>query len=298
MKLANIVANGEPALAVQRGADLVRVPTNYEGAGRPVASLEDVLHGHPVGAGWEEFSAHLERDARGFPVAAPGTFAWRPIVERPQKILCVGLNYGAHVAETQSHASEQPVLFSKFANALAAAEQDIPIPAATERLDYEAELVIVMGKRCHRVAASEALSCVLGYTTGNDVSARDLQHRSGQWLIGKSLDAFGPVGPFCTTADEVGDPQRLRIALTRNGTICQEANTSDMIFSCADIVAYCSTLFTLLPGDIIFTGTPNGVIGGMPPEEQRWLAPGDQVAVTIEKLGTLTNRFIGRNEPT
>ena len=296
MKLANIVVNGEPALAVQREADLVRVPRDYEGA-RRVASLEDVLHRHPVGSGWEAFSTRLDEDAREFAVAAPGTFAWRPIVERPQKIICVGLNYGAHVAETQSHMSEQPVLFSKFANALAAAEQDISIPAATERLDYEAELVIVMGKHCHQAAVSDALSFVLGYTTGNDVSARDLQHRSGQWLIGKSLDGFGPVGPFCTTAEEVGDPQQLRIALTRNGEPCQEANTSDMIFSCAEIVAYCSTLWTLQPGDIIFTGTPNGVIGGMPPEEQRWLAPGDQVAVTIDKLGTLTNRFIGPIEP-
>ncbi len=291
MKLANIMVAGVPALAVQRGTDLVRVPADYEGSGHPVASLEDVLHRHPVGSGWEAFAAGLARDAHGFSVAAPGTFAWRPIVERPQKIICVGLNYGAHVAETKSHVSEQPVLFSKFANALAAAEQDIPIPAAAERLDYEAELVILMGKPCHQVAASAALSHVLGYTTGNDVSARDLQHRSSQWLIGKSLDAFAPVGPFCTTADEVGDPQRLRISLTRNGEMCQEANTSDMIFSCAEIVAYCSTLWTLLPGDVIFTGTPNGVIHGMPPEVQRWLAPGDQVAVTIEKLGTLANRF-------
>ncbi len=292
MKLANILVDGTPALALQRGTDLVRVPADYEGAATPVASLEDVLHRHPVGSGWEEFAARLDLDARGFSVAVPSAFSWRPVVERPQKIICVGLNYGAHVAETQSHVSEQPVLFSKFANALAAAEQDIAIPDATERLDYEAELVIVMGKRCHQAAVSDALRYVLGYTTGNDVSARDLQHRSGQWLIGKSLDGFAPVGPFCTTADEVGNPQRLRIALTRNGETCQEANTSDMIFSCAEIVAYCSTLFTLLPGDIIFTGTPNGVIGGMPPEEQRWLAPGDQVAVTIEKLGTLSNRFV------
>lgn len=292
MKLANIVVNGEPTLAIQRGQDLVQVPRDYEGAGRPVTSLEDVLHRHPLGSGWEEVSARLSRDAQTFSVAEPGTFAWRPIVERPQKIICVGLNYGAHVAETKSHASEQPVLFSKFSNALAAAEQDIPIPTATRRLDYEAELVIVMGQRCHEVNAAHALASVLGYTTGNDVSARDLQHRSGQWLIGKSLDGFAPVGPFCTTAEEVGDPQRLRIALTRNGHTCQEASTSDMIFSCAEIVAYCSTLFTLEPGDIIFTGTPNGVIAGMPPEEQHWLAPGDEVAVTIEKLGTLTNRFI------
>ncbi len=292
MKFANISLDGQPALAVQRGAELALLPADYEGQGT-IASLEDLLDRHPVGAGWEELAAKLARDAGGFAAALPGSFRWRPIVERPQKIICVGLNYGAHIAETGNSGSEQPVLFSKFANALAAHDQPIPIPAAAQHMDYEAELVIVMGRRCHQVPASRALQYVLGYTTGNDVSARDLQHRSGQWLIGKSLDAFGPVGPYCTTADEVGDPQRLAIQLTRNGTLCQDANTQDMIFSCAEIVAYASTLWTLLPGDILFTGTPNGVINGMPPESQHWLAPGDQVAVTIEKLGTLANTFTG-----
>lgn len=292
MKLANILVDGRPALAVQRGAELALVPADYDGPGA-LTSLEDLLDRHPVGAGWEEWAAALTRDAGAFAAARPGSFRWRPIVERPEKIICVGLNYGAHIAETGSKGSEQPVLFSKFANALAAHEQPIPIAAAAQHVDYEAELVIIMGRRCHQVPASRALQYVLGYTTGNDVSARDLQHRSGQWLIGKSLDAFGPVGPYCTTADEVGDPQRLAISLTRNGTRCQDANTQDMIFSCAEIVAYASTLWTLLPGDILFTGTPNGVINGMPPESQRWLAPGDQVAVTIEKLGTLANTFAG-----
>jgi len=290
VKLANIWVAGEKALAVDMGGTLRRVPADFWG-GSAIRSIEDLLDRQALDDGFDDLARRMLTAAAGFVAVAPGAFRWRPVMEHPEKILCVGLNYRSHVAETQSSVSEMPVLFGKFPNTLAAAGDNIPLPAASEQIDYEAELVIVIGKPCHNVSTADALTNVLGYTCGNDVSARDLQHRSSQWLIGKSLDGFGPVGPMLTTADEVGDPQALSIELHRNGEVCQSARTDQMIFSCADVVAYASTLFTLRPGDLIFTGTPEGVIWGKPPEERRWMKPGDTVTVTIEKLGSLTNTF-------
>jgi 2-keto-4-pentenoate hydratase/2-oxohepta-3-ene-1,7-dioic acid hydratase in catechol pathway len=292
VKLANIAVSGDKAMAVEVEGTLRRVPVDFlGGGGHPIRSIEDLLTRQGPDGDFGDTAHQIVAAAAGFPAVDPGTFRWRPVVEHPEKILCVGLNYRSHVAETRSAVSEMPVLFGKFPNTLAAAGDEIPIPPASAQMDYEAELVIVIGKTCRGVSVSDALTAVLGYTCGNDVSARDLQHRSSQWLIGKSLDGFGPVGPMITTADEVGDPQALSIQLTRNGTVCQSARTDQMIFSCAEVVAYASTLFTLQPGDLIFTGTPDGVILGKPPEERRWIEPGDTVTVTIEKLGSLTNTF-------
>lgn len=218
--------------------------------------------------------------------------SYAPIVSKPEKIICVGLNYISHAKESNMHIPASPVLFSKFANALAAHQEPIRIPRDSEKIDYEAELVIVIGKTAKDVSEADALQYVYGYSAGNDLSARDFQFRSGQWLLGKTCDQFAPVGPYLVTADEVGDAGNLHIQCTVNGEVRQSANTKDMIFSCAAIISYVSHHMTLQPGDIIYSGTPEGVILGYPEDQQKWLQPGDTVAVSIEKIGTLTNVLV------
>lgn len=216
-----------------------------------------------------------------------------PPVEAPGKILCVGLNYYDHRKECDEfpEAPKEPVLFSKFPNALAAHNEEIPLSPAACQYDYEAELVIVIGKTAKNVSRENAPDYIFGYTAGNDLSARDLQFRSGQWLIGKSMDKFAPIGPCLVTADEL-NANNLAISCKLNGETRQSANTSDMIFSPADIVAYASSLMTLEAGDIIFTGTPGGVILGMTSPDKQWIKAGDAVEVTIEGIGTLRNTFV------
>jgi 2-keto-4-pentenoate hydratase/2-oxohepta-3-ene-1,7-dioic acid hydratase in catechol pathway len=213
-----------------------------------------------------------------------------PALSHPGKIICIGKNYRAHVAETKSEIPKKPVVFSKFTSALAAHKESIPIPAGTDKVDYEVELVAVIGTKAFCVSPEEALDYVAGYTVGNDVSARDWQKGSPQWLLGKTPDKFAPLGPVYVTADEV-DSTNLAISLKLNGELRQNSNTKHMIFNVATIVSYISQHFTLEPGDIIFTGTPEGVILGYPQEEQVWLKAGDTTEATIEGLGTLVNTF-------
>lgn len=218
------------------------------------------------------------------------TFA--PCVTRPSKIICVGLNYRKHADETNSPYPKTPILFNKFSNALAGHQEPVAVPRVTEKLDYEAELTIVIGKRAKNVDRAEALQYVFGYCNGNDLSARDLQLRTAQWMLGKTCDGFAPIGPYLVTADEVGDPNDLEIKTILNGEVRQQSNTADMIFHCDEIVSYISQHMTLEPGDIIMTGTPEGVIMGYPEDKQEWIKPGDVVTIEIEKLGSLTNRFV------
>ncbi|ACT03573.1 fumarylacetoacetate hydrolase family protein [Paenibacillus sp. JDR-2] len=215
-----------------------------------------------------------------------------PSVPEPGKIICIGLNYRKHAEETNMPLPEYPILFSKFSNALAAHGEDVPLPRSTQKVDYEAELAIVIGRTAKNVSVDEALDYVFGYSTSNDLSARDLQTRTSQWLAGKSCDKFAPVGPYLVSKDEVGDPNDLRISCTVNGEVRQDSNTSDMIFNCKEIVSYISQCMTLSPGDIILTGTPEGVVMGYPPEKQVYLQDGDVVTIEIEKLGALTNRMV------
>ena len=211
-----------------------------------------------------------------------------PIICHPEKILCVGLNYQSHIKESKMEVPKFPVIFSKFSNALAAHKESITLPASAQKFDYEAELVIVIGKEGKNIAKEDALSYVFGYTIGNDLSARDLQMRTSQWLIGKSCDGFAPIGPYLVTTDEI-NPDHLDICCEVNGKIRQQSNTKHMIFDCADIISYISNFMTLKPGDIIFTGTPEGVILGYPETEQVWLKSGDRIRISIENLGTLSN---------
>jgi len=213
-----------------------------------------------------------------------------PAVADPGKIICVGLNYRRHAAETGMAVPETPVLFSKFLNTIASYGDSVSLPPIAKEYDYEVELGVVIGKPARNVNEDEALDYVLGYVTSNDVSVRDLQTRTSQWLLGKTLDNFLPVGPYLVTADEVGDPQLLSIKTWVNGEIRQDSNTGDMIFTVAQIVSYISRYFTLEPGDLIVTGTPEGVAMGR--EDKPWLKPGDEVVVEVEKLGALKNVMV------
>ncbi|PYQ21597.1 MAG: 5-oxopent-3-ene-1,2,5-tricarboxylate decarboxylase [Acidobacteria bacterium] len=211
-----------------------------------------------------------------------------PCVTAPEKIICVGLNYRKHAAETGNPVPKLPILFNKYNTALNAHRGVINVSQeAAEQFDYEVELVIVMGRLARNVSEAGALSYVFGYSTGNDFTARDLQRVSSQWMLGKSLDGFAPIGPYLVTADQVPDPNNLKIECRVNGEVRQSSNTSDMVFNCASLVSYISKHFTLKPGDIIFTGTPEGVIAGYPKERQVWLKAGDRLTSTIEKLGEL-----------
>lgn len=215
---------------------------------------------------------------------------YAPVVPNPGKILCVGLNYRKHAAESGMAAPAYPVLFSKFSNTLAAPNEDIPLQADWRAVDYESELGVVMGRTARHVAEAEALDYVLGYCNMNDLSERDLQMRSGQWLLGKTIDKFLPLGPYVVTADDIPDPQNLFIKGWMNGELRQDSSTADMIFTVAEIIAYASQIMTLNPGDVISTGTPEGVILGMKPRQ--WMKPGDEYAVEVEGLGRLVNRMI------
>ncbi|HEV8096082.1 MAG TPA: fumarylacetoacetate hydrolase family protein [Burkholderiales bacterium] len=214
--------------------------------------------------------------------------AFGPCVTNPQKIVCVGLNYARHAKEVGQPLPKMPILFNKFNTSLNSHQGAVRVSAIpATNYDYEAELVIVMGRRASNVSEAEALSYVLGYATGNDFTARDLQSRSSQWMIGKACDGFAPIGPYVVTADLVGDPNNLKIECRVNGEVRQSSNTSDMVFNCAQIVSYASKLMTLEPGDLFFTGTPEGVISGYPKDKQVWLKAGDKLSTTIEKLGEL-----------
>jgi len=215
-----------------------------------------------------------------------------PAVPKPGKIICVGLNYKKHAEESNMPLPEYPILFNKFDNTISAHHDTISLPFNSLENDYEAELAIVIGKEAKRVSKEDALDYVFGYCNANDLSSRDLQFRTPQWLLGKSCDGFSPIGPYLVTSDEVGNPNELNIKAIVNGKIRQNSNTSDMIFKCHEIVSYISDHMTLSPGDIIFTGTPEGVILGMPEEERVYLKEGDEVTIEIEKLGSLTNSFI------
>ncbi|MDR3588052.1 MAG: fumarylacetoacetate hydrolase family protein [Negativicutes bacterium] len=210
-----------------------------------------------------------------------------PCVTSPEKILCVGLNYRKHAVETNMAIPTSPVLFNKFNNSLSAHQEIITLSPLAEKIDYEVELVIVIGKTAQNVPEAEALSYVYGYATGNDLSDRGLQFKTSQWLLGKACDGFAPVGPYLVTADEVPDPGQLHLECRVNGKVRQSSNTKDMIFTCAELISYISRYITLKPGDLIFTGTPEGVIVGYPPEKQIWLKAGDKVETFIEGLGEL-----------
>jgi 2-keto-4-pentenoate hydratase/2-oxohepta-3-ene-1,7-dioic acid hydratase in catechol pathway len=205
----------------------------------------------------------------------------------PRKILAIGRNYAEHAAEGGADLPKAPLLFNKLPNALNAHEKPIVLPSISTQVDFEAELAVIIGRRAKQVSEAEALGHVFGYSLINDVSARDLQYGDKQWTRGKGLDTFAPLGPFITTRDEIEDVQSLKIEGLLNGDVMQSSNTAKMIFSVAHLVSYLSQGITLEPGDVIASGTPDGVGAFRKPPV--WLKDGDVFEVTIEKLGTLRN---------
>lgn len=221
-------------------------------------------------------------------------FRLLPPVPRPEKVICIGVNYADHAAEVGIEVPAEPVVFNKFVSALIAHGDLVQLPNVSDRVDYEAELVVVIGKRGRDIAKADAYDYVAGYCCGNDVSARDWQKGkpAGQWLLGKTFDTFAPLGPELVLKDEIADPMRLDIRLRLNGEIMQDSNTNRCIFDIPTLIFYVSQVITLNVGDLIYTGTPPGV-GDMrtPPV---YLKPGDMVEVEIESLGTLSNRVMQR----
>ncbi len=210
-------------------------------------------------------------------------------VTRPGKIIAIGLNYLEHALEGSMKRPKEPLVFAKFPNAITGPEAEIQWSLQiTGKVDFEAELVAVIGERASNVPTDKALDKVFGYTCGNDVSARDLQFGDKQWVRGKSLDTFCPIGPWLVSADELGDPQQLQISARLNGTLMQESNTANMIFPVAELVSYLSHHFTLYPGDLIMTGTPSGV--GVFRDPPVFMADDDLIEIEIEGIGILENR--------
>lgn len=223
-------------------------------------------------------------------VADLGAVRLRAPVPRPAKIICLGLNYRDHAIETNMPIPETPVLFSKYASSVIGPDEAIQIPRASQSVDYEAEFAFVIGRGGRHIPAGRAMEHVAGYTIANDVSVRDYQMRTGQWMIGKTFDTHCPMGPWLVTRDEVPDPHALDISLTVNGEKLQSSNTKQLIFRIPDIIAYLSAAFTLEPGDVILTGTPSGV--GMARKPQRWLVPGDRVRIEVQGVGVLENPVV------
>jgi 2-keto-4-pentenoate hydratase/2-oxohepta-3-ene-1,7-dioic acid hydratase in catechol pathway len=254
------------------------------------ASTDELLEGKGI-AGLQKVLAASASSVKGALVAVEEA-RFGPCITRPQKIMMLGFNYRRHAAETHTPIPKAPVLFNKYNNALCGHEGVIHLPTkAAKKFDYEVELQVILGKTARDVSEADALNHVFGYATGNDFSARDLQYRDGkgasQFMIGKTCDGFLPIGPWLVGADLVGDPQKLKVETKVNGEVRQSSNTDDMIFTCAQIIAYASSLFTLNPGDVISTGTPEGVILGKPEAQQVWLKAGDRIECSVEKCGEL-----------
>src|SRR4051812_48108146 len=228
------------------------------------------------------------RDAAGAIPLAELTL--RPLIPRAGKVICVGLNYLAHVGETGREIPEYPVLFTKFAEALVGPSEPIMLPPESAQVDYEGELAVIIGTAGRRIAPADALRHVAGYAIANDVTMRDFQYKTHQWLQGKAWEASTPLGPWLVTPDEVGDPGDLELRLSIDDRVLQEASTAQMMFDVPTLIGHISTFVTLRPGDVILTGTPGGV--GFRREPQVFLRPGDTVRVEISAIGAIENAVV------
>ncbi|NDG46725.1 MAG: FAA hydrolase family protein [Flavobacteriia bacterium] len=240
--------------------------------------------------GIEKLKVWLEKNKDHCP-KVPDTVRLGAPMARPSKIICVGLNYAKHAEESGMEPPKEPVLFFKSSSAIVGPYDDIRLPKGSTKTDWEVELAIVVGKKASYVSESEALTHVAGYVLHNDVSERAFQiERSGQWVKGKSCDTFAPLGPYIATADEIKDPNNLRLWLKLNGKRVQDSSTSDFIFNIQQVISYISQFMTLLPGDIISTGTPSGVGLGFDPPT--YLTPGDEVELGVEGLGVSKQKVV------
>jgi 2-keto-4-pentenoate hydratase/2-oxohepta-3-ene-1,7-dioic acid hydratase in catechol pathway len=288
MRLVTFDRNGSPRLGAVRGSS----PAEWQLVDLCAhdKSLPTTLKGLlESGEKAMEQAARAVRSAESIPL---GDVRLLPPVVDPQKIICVGLNYADHAAETGATVGDEPVIFCKFPTTLIGQEEPIQLPPESNEVDYEAELVVVVGRRARRISRSEAWDYVAGYCCGHDVSARDWQkHKPGkQWLLGKSFDTFAPLGPWLVTRDEVPEPGNLSIRFRLNGVAMQDSRTDQLIFPIDFLVSYLSHVCTLLPGDLIYTGTPPGV--GTARNPPVYLKPGDVAEVEIEGVGTLRNPVV------
>jgi len=294
LTLLTMRRSGEFRLGVKTDQSILDVPEAAKLLQMYAPATVDDLLQHEEGPSLNALvDAALKSTATRAAFVSEADIEYGPIVTRPEKIVCVGLNYRRHAKEVNLPIPAQPVLFSKFNNTLSAHKSAIKLPVEiATKFDYETELVIVIGRKAKNVPEADALSYIAGYCTGNDFSARDLQFdRGGQWMVGKTPDQFAPLGPYMVTADQI-DPNKLKIECQVNGETRQSSNTDDFIFNTAQMVTYISRHLTLAPGDIIFTGTPEGVIMGYPKEKQVWLKAGDQITCSVEKLGVLKFNLI------
>lgn len=291
MKLLNYRINGEVNAGLKVSDGIIDIRETLHNIGMnyiPNTMQEIIATGE---AGLSKIVKEIETNADKTVFIDENAIEYAPCINNPGKIICVGLNYQKHAMESNMPIPENPILFNKFNNSLTGHQEKVTISKYTKELDYEAELGIVIGKHANDIKEEEALDHVFGYFTANDLSARDLQFKSTQWMLGKTSDGFLPVGPYLVTKDEVENPDNLRITCTLNGETKQDSNTSDMIFDCKEIISYTSKYISLEPGDIIITGTPEGVIMGEQEDRRYWIKDGDEVTISIEKLGSITNEF-------
>lgn len=272
MRFATIRAGGGTTAARLEGDALVPLAASDVG--------ELLARGNPAAA--------AERPGAGPVLAGEASFA--PVITRPSKVLCVGLNYRAHILETGRELPEYPTLFAKFADTLLGAHDDLVLPAVSERVDWEVELGVVIGRPIHRASRDEAAAAIAGYTVTNDVSMRDWQRRTLQWLQGKAFERTTPAGPYLVTGDEVGDAADLEIRCEVDGAVMQQSRTSDLLFGPADIAAYASQIITLQPGDLLLTGTPGGVGDARTPPV--YLQPGQTLRSVVEGVGECVNQCV------
>jgi 2,4-diketo-3-deoxy-L-fuconate hydrolase len=271
-----------------RGDPLKLVTYSVDGNGLRVGSLEGEEIRPLAHEDMIEFIEYGGSPEPGEDTVPLGEARIHAPIAGPEKVIGIGLNYEDHAAETGADIPEKPIVFAKYPNTVIGPGEAIRIPPITERADYEAELAVIIGRAVRNVPESEALDYVFGYTNANDVSSRDLQFsEGGQWTRSKSIDTFCPLGPYIATRDEIEDPQALSIRCILNGEVMQDGTTSKMIFSVAELVSFLSQGMTLVPGDVIVTGTPPGV--GSARDPQVWLKDGDEVTIEIEGLGALTN---------
>jgi 2-keto-4-pentenoate hydratase/2-oxohepta-3-ene-1,7-dioic acid hydratase in catechol pathway len=290
MRLANLRKDGSCVLGAETEGGVLDVPATAAALGLLAPRDMDELLQRGLGAQVGVVAdAAARQPGAAVVVQAPATFA--PLVTRPGKILCVGFNYRKHAEETNTKINDVPPLFAKFPNALNRDGGTVYLPTKVASwFDYETELVIVFGRECRNVSEEYALDYVAGYAVGNDVSARDLQTATPQLTAGKISDGFAPIGPWLVPASRIPDPNNLRLQTHVNGESRQDWNTSDMIFNCRRLISFVSGILPMGPGDVLFTGTPQGVILGQPgpPEKRQWLKSGDVVVSEIEGLGSLT----------
>ncbi len=286
MRLVTYESLNGPRIAGVRG-------TSYVDIQQADASLPADMR-QLLALGQSGFTRAAAAIAHGKGIEQPGVRLMAP-VPQPEKVICIGLNYADHAAESGAPVPPEPVVFCKFPTAVRAHQNPIVLPSLSNKVDYEAELVVIIGVGGRNISRERAKHHIAGYTCGHDVSARDwqLQKPGGQWLLGKTFDSFAPFGPALVTSDEIENPGELNISLRLNGVTMQDSNTRQLIFPIDRLIEYLSSVCTLSPGDVIFTGTPPGVGGARKPPV--YLKPGDVVEIEIEKIGILSNPVVAQN---